>query len=163
MSRYALILFSEWVNFFKSAYLNFVQLKKNTLNYLYPQFFPRKFRGFISSLSMLTVDFFFLMSFMKLRNFPFIRTCWELNFIIIFNFYFYVFIFRDREGEKEGEEHRRERETSISCLSQAPGPGTETAAQACALSGNPTGDLLCCGKMPSQLSQTGQGQTIFIY
>ena len=94
---------------------------------------------------------------MKLRNFPFIRSCWELNFIIIFNFYFYVFIFRDREGEKEGEEHQSERETLISCLSQAPGPGTEMAASACSLTGNQIHYLPVMWWCSNQQKHTGQG------
>ena len=62
-------------------------------------------------------------------------------------------------GDKEGEEHRCKRETSISCLSHACRLGTKPATQACALTGNRTGDLSLCGTMPNPLSHTGQGLT----
>ena len=38
-------------------------------------------------------------------------------------------------------------------------PGTEPVTQACALIGDGTGDLLCCGTTPSQLRHTGQGMS----
>ena len=43
-----------------------------------------------------------------------------------------------------------------------PQPGTEPASQACALTGNRTGDLWLWGMMPDQLSHTGQGGSHFL-
>ena len=58
------------------------------------------------------------------------------------------------------EKHRCEKETPTCCLLYSPRPGTEPASQACALTrnqtGNLSGDLLLCKKMPKQLSYTGQ-------
>ena len=39
----------------------------------------------------------------------------------------------------------------------APQPGTEPTTEACALSGNWTGDLSLCGTTPNQLSHSGKG------
>ena len=62
--------------------------------------------------------------------------------------------------EKESEKHRCERETSIGCIPYAP-QGTDPATQACALSGNRTGELLLCLTTPAPLSHTGQGILVF--
>ena len=70
---------------------------------------------------------------------------------------FYLLIFRERgrEGQKEEEKHRDGIETSFGCLSHAPQLGTEPAAQACALTGNRTGDFLLCGMTPNRLVDSG--------
>ena len=76
----------------------------------------------------------------------------------------FIFIFNlilEREEEREVEKHWCEREALISCLLHAPQPGTKPTTQACALTGNWTGDLLVCGTMPNQLSHTGQGWNSF--
>ena len=70
-----------------------------------------------------------------------------------------------------GKKHRCERETLISCLLYVPQLGTKSAVQACALTGNRTGDLLLCELTSNQLSPTGcgsmwlkfQGQSLFIF
>ena len=55
------------------------------------------------------------------------------------------------------------RETPISCLSCMSLLGSEPTAQACALTGNPTNDLLLCRMMPSPLSHTSQGTRSHFY
>ena len=42
-----------------------------------------------------------------------------------------------------------------------PGPGVEPATQACALTGNGTGDLSLCTTRPNQLSHISQGGSFF--
>ena len=83
------------------------------------------------------------------------------SFFFFFFLRFYLFIFRERgrEGEKEGEKHQCVRETLIDCLSPALQPGTRPATQACALTGNRTGDLLFCRMILNQLSHASQGSS----
>ena len=72
--------------------------------------------------------------------------------------FIYVFLEVGEERKKEGEKHLCERETSISCLFYAPWLGIEPTAQACALIGNQTRDLLVARITSNQLSHTGQGK-----
>ena len=51
-----------------------------------------------------------------------------------------------------GEKHRCERETLTGCLWHVPLPETEPATQACALTGNRTGDPLHCDVQPNRTS-----------
>ena len=60
-----------------------------------------------------------------------------------------------KEGRKEGWKGRK-----IGCLLFMPRQGTAPATQACALTGNQTGDLLPCGTMTNELSHTSQGPYI---
>ena len=70
---------------------------------------------------------------------------------------FYLFIFRKR-GERE-----KERGTSVcGCLSYAPLLGTWPTTQACALTGNQTGDPLVCRLALNPLSHTSQGWSFLI-
>ena len=62
---------------------------------------------------------------------------------------------RGREGEREGGKHRCARETDWLLL-VCPQMGTRPTTQACALTGNPTGDILLCGMTLNQLSHTSQ-------
>ena len=48
------------------------------------------------------------------------------------------------------------------CLLHAPNWGPGLATQACALTGNRTGDLLVCGMMHNPLSHTSQGENKYI-
>ena len=73
-----------------------------------------------------------------------------------------LFIFREI-----GEEREKERETSM-CqrdINQLPLArpllGTWPATQACALTGNPTGDLLVHKPAPNPLSHTSQAKVVF--
>ena len=75
--------------------------------------------------------------------------------VMFINYFLELFCYfrkRGKEGERKGEKYRCERETSISCLLYAPQPGTEPAAWELALTGNRTGYLLLCRRMPYQLS-----------
>ena len=65
---------------------------------------------------------------------------------------FLKFIFRDR-----GKEGERERETMIGCPVLRALARSKLEAQACALTGNRTGDLSLYRAMPCLLSHTGQG------
>ena len=61
-------------------------------------------------------------------------------YLLLFSWRFYLFIIRKRrrEGEREGETHK--------CVVASPTPPTGPTTQACALTGNWTGDpLLCSG------------------
>ena len=75
------------------------------------------------------------------------------------NLYFFFlkrfYLFLEGKGETD-------RQTSSSCLLYAPWLGTEPTAQACALTKNPTSDLLLLRTMPNQLSHTGQGQSLLV-
>ena len=74
----------------------------------------------------------------------------QLPFLKDFN----LFIFRERgrEGEKEGEKYR-------SVASRVCRPGTEPVIQACAPTGNRTGDRWLCGTTPKQPTEPHrQGQ-----
>ena len=77
--------------------------------------------------------------------------------------YWFIFGERDREGErKRGREAlMRERNMDRLPLTWAP-TGTEPTTQACALTGNWTGNLFLCGTMCNQLSHTGQGVQPFL-
>ena len=71
---------------------------------------------------------------------------------------FYLFIFREGKGER-----KRGRETSMcGCFSRTPPLGTWPAIQACALTGNRTGDPLVCRPVLNPLSHTSQGLLIFL-
>ena len=75
---------------------------------------------------------------------------------ILFHLILTTTFFFKREWKREKE---RETETSTGCLPYAPKLGMEPAAQAYALTGNQTQDLLICRMTPNQLSHTGQGLT----
>ena len=78
------------------------------------------------------------------------------GFLFLSFFIFYLFIFRERgrEGEREGEKHQ--------CVvaSHAPLLGTWPATQACALTGNWTGDHLIHGPVLNPISHTSQGRCL---
>ena len=61
--------------------------------------------------------------------------------VYMYFFRFYVFIFRERGEEGEGE---GERDVSVWLPLTWPPLGTWPATQACALTGNQTGDLSFC-------------------
>ena len=73
-------------------------------------------------------------------------------------FFFNLFIFRERgrEGEREGEKHQ--------CVvaSHAPLLGTCPATQACALTGNQTGNPLVLRPALNPLSHTIQGKSLLV-
>ena len=87
-----------------------------------------------------------------------IKSVENLNSINIFYLNFFLKIlfvyFRQsgREGEREGERHQ--------CVvaSHAPSTGDLAATQACALTGNQTGEPLVCRLVLSPLSHTSQGR-----
>ena len=76
-----------------------------------------------------------------------------------FNIFFFkiLFIFRQRgrEGERDGEKHQC---VVASCTSLL---GIWSATQACALTGNRTGNPLVCRPALNPLSHTSQGQNCF--
>ena len=76
-----------------------------------------------------------------------ISSTWNILFFQIF----YLFIFRVIGRETSMWER------NIDCLWYMTWPGTKPTTQACALSGNQTGELLPCGMMSNQLSHIGQG------
>ena len=65
---------------------------------------------------------------------------------------FYLFVFRERVTERQ-----RERNINVGLPLACPLLGTWPETQACALTGNQTGDLLVCKVMPNALSRTSQG------
>ena len=73
---------------------------------------------------------------------------------------FYVFIFRDRG--REGKEKERERNIIVWLPVMCPHLGTWPATQACALTGNRTGNPLVCRPVLSPLSYTMQSLNISI-
>ena len=79
----------------------------------------------------------------------------SLEKIIFYFLRFYLFIFREW-GMKEEEERNINVWLPLAC----PLLGTWLATQACALTGNWTGDLLVCRPTLSPLSHTSQGWKI---
>ena len=70
--------------------------------------------------------------------------------------FIYLFIFRERKGERKRERHKR----CIDWLPLArPQLGTQPAAQACALTGNRTGDLSIHRPALNPLRYTSQDQS----
>ena len=68
----------------------------------------------------------------------------------ILRLYLFIFTQREREGEREGEKHQ--------CVVafHRPQLGTWPTTQACALTGNRTGDPLVCRPALNPLSHTSQ-------
>ena len=64
------------------------------------------------------------------------------------------------EGEREGEKHQHVRETSALASLQW---GTWPASQACALTGNRTGDVLVCRLVLNPLGHTSQVNYYYYY
>ena len=83
--------------------------------------------------------------------------CFILSFI--FKKKFKNLILERGEGrEKEMERNIDVRKKcQLAAFLYVPQPGTKPTAQACALTGDGTGDLLLCGMKPNQLSHTDQG------
>ena len=83
----------------------------------------------------------------------------KLEIFCYFTFFkrFYLFIFRDRgrEREKEGEK------LDVWLPLARPQLGTQLVTQACALTGNRTGDPLICRPALNPLSHTSQGWSFF--
>ena len=71
----------------------------------------------------------------------------------------FSYLFLDRE---EGREKERERKINVRLPLTCPPLGTWTATQACAPTGNRTGDPLVRRPALSPLSHTSQGQLLFI-
>ena len=71
---------------------------------------------------------------------------------------YFIYLFLDR---REGGEKERERNINVWLLLELPLLGTWPATQACALTGNRTGDPLVCRRMLNPLSYTNQ--SMFIY
>ena len=65
-----------------------------------------------------------------------------------------LFIFRERGGQRREKEREKNIDGCFSCMTQ---PEARPATQACAMTGNQTGNLLLCWTTASQLSHTGQG------
>ena len=89
---------------------------------------------------------------MELKNFIFykVQHCWKMPFFFL---RFYLFLGRGEEKEKE-----EERTINVWLLLMHPILGTWPATQACALSGNQTGNPLVCRlalSLPSHASQGG--------
>ena len=81
-----------------------------------------------------------------------------LCFFFFFKIFIYLFLKRGEGREKDRERNIDVREKhGLSASHMRPQLGTEPTAQADALTGNLTSDLLLCGTMPDQLSQAGQG------
>ena len=68
---------------------------------------------------------------------------------------------RGREGDREEEKHQCVREKQLPLT--RPQPGTWPATQACALTGNRTGNLLVHRLALNPLSHMSQGSKIFLY
>ena len=74
----------------------------------------------------------------------------------------YLFTFRERGREKERVRNTDVRENhQLAAPWHAPQSGSRPATQACALTGNRTGNLLLCGMMPNQLCHTSQNITSY--
>ena len=77
---------------------------------------------------------------------------------LVFKKQFYLFISR-REGRKK----ERERNINVWLPCACPLPGTWPTTQACALTGNRTGNPLLCRPALSPLSLTSQGNLLFFF
>ena len=97
-------------------------------------------------------------------SYHFIHKCFSMISKRKLFFFKILFIFREMGRE---EERGRNIEVRERCIKQVPlvhpHPGTGPTTQACALTGNRTGDLPLCGKMPNQLSPTAQGTKWLFY
>ena len=80
------------------------------------------------------------------------------NIYLFIYLFVYLFIYFQRKGRGEG---KRGKETLITYLSHALEPGAEPTPQACALTGNRTGDPSLCETALIQLSHTGQGMLLY--
>ena len=69
-----------------------------------------------------------------------------------------IYLFLERE---EGKEIERERNTDVCLLLMYPLLGTWPTTQACALTGNRTGNPLVCRPALNLLRHTNQGKTLF--
>ena len=82
------------------------------------------------------------------------------HFFLIFD----LFIFREGKGGRKRGRETSVRERKIHWLPLVcTQPGTEPKTQACALTRNPSGDILLCGTMSNLLSHTGQGYCLFFF
>ena len=70
----------------------------------------------------------------------------------------FIYLFLERG---EGREKKREKNINVWLPLMCPLPGTWPAAQACARTGNQTGDLLVSRAALNPLSHTSQGTSIF--
>ena len=85
----------------------------------------------------------------------------EMQIFFFLRFYLFTFRERGREGERKGEKHQYMRDTSITLPLTCPQLGTCLTTQACALTGNRTGDLSVHRPVLSPLSRPSQGQMPF--
>ena len=76
--------------------------------------------------------------------------------IVIVRGFFYLKKERGR-GEEERERNTDVRKKQLVASRMHQDWGTEPATQACALTGNWTGEFSLCGRMPSRVSHTSQG------
>ena len=84
--------------------------------------------------------------------------CFIYAWLIANNFIrLYLFIFRERRREEE-----RERNINVWLSLAHPSLGTWPTTQACALTGNQTGDPLPCSPVHNPLSHTSQGSQLII-
>ena len=153
------------------------------VNEEYPQFFGKDFIIWHHFLALWVTDFLHIVEAGKLsrlnaeaavtlycllfsqtlKRLIKIKTASLFSLVFIFLKEFVYLFLRDggREGEREGRSINV-RKSSIGCLLYAPHPGTKPATQACALTGNRTGNLLLCGVTSNQVSHTGPGLTNFL-
>ena len=75
----------------------------------------------------------------------------------------FIYLLLERGGGREKEKHQGARDTSDRLPLTCPQLGTWPTTQACALTGNQTGDPLVCTPALNPLGYTSQGQFGFIY
>ena len=89
-----------------------------------------------------------------------VKSSWKDVLYLLFKIsYLFIYLFIFREGE--GREKERERNINVRLPLMCPLLGTWPATQACALTGNRTGDPLVCRLPLKPLSHTSQGEKIY--
>ena len=87
---------------------------------------------------------------------------WIMWQVSVYIFKIFYLLFREK-GMREKERERNIGLREQHCLTCAPRPGITPTAQACALTKEPTVDLLLWGMTPNQPSHTSHGRCLFTF